>query len=81
MQTANDVWGFARLLVWFSWPAWPLVLWALWRWRQQWHSGHVLQPLMVIALMSMLGFTLSLPGLTLEFLPSRKDQIDPALRG
>lgn len=51
LQTANDVWGFGRLLVWFSWPAWPLVLWALWRWRHQWLSGHVLQPLMVIGLM------------------------------
>jgi hypothetical protein len=51
LLTANDAVGFGRLLVWFSWPAWPLVLWALWRWRQQWHSGHVLQPLMVIVLM------------------------------
>ncbi len=24
-----------RLLVWFTWPAWPLVLWTLWRWRFQ----------------------------------------------
>ena len=51
LQTANDVWGFGRLLVWFSWPAWPLVLWSLWRWRHQWLSGHVLQPLMVVSLM------------------------------
>ena len=27
-----------RLLVWFCWPAWPLALWTLWRWRQQWLS-------------------------------------------
>jgi len=25
----------ARLLMWFSWPAWLLALWALWRWRYQ----------------------------------------------
>ncbi len=25
----------ARLLLWFTWPAWPLVLWTLWRWRRQ----------------------------------------------
>ena len=25
----------ARLLIWFSWPAWLLALWALWRWRWQ----------------------------------------------
>lgn len=24
-----------RLLVWFGWPAWPLALWTLWRWRSQ----------------------------------------------
>jgi len=24
-----------RLLLWFSWPAWPLALWTLWRWRRQ----------------------------------------------
>lgn len=26
---------FARLLLWFTWPAWPLALWTLWRWRKQ----------------------------------------------
>ena len=24
-----------RMLVWFGWPAWPLALWTLWRWRRQ----------------------------------------------
>ena len=27
--------GLARLLIWFTWPAWPLALWTLWRWRRQ----------------------------------------------
>lgn len=36
-------WG--QLLVWFSWPAWPLVLWTLWRWRRQLLSPHVALPL------------------------------------
>jgi 4-amino-4-deoxy-L-arabinose transferase-like glycosyltransferase len=27
--------GLARLLLWFTWPVWPLVLWTLWRWRRQ----------------------------------------------
>ena len=28
-------WGsFGRLLLWFTWPAWPLALWTLWRWRK-----------------------------------------------
>lgn len=30
-----DVNGIAQLLLWFTWPAWPLVLWTLWRWRHQ----------------------------------------------
>lgn len=37
--------SFARLLLWFTWPAWPLALWTLWRWRQQWFSPHVGLPL------------------------------------
>ncbi|MGV3678450.1 MAG: hypothetical protein ACO1PM_01830 [Acidovorax sp.] len=41
--------SLARLLVWFGWPAWPLALWTLWRWRKQiasrqWHR-HLLLPL------------------------------------
>jgi hypothetical protein len=24
-----------RLLLWFTWPAWPLAIWTLWRWRYQ----------------------------------------------
>lgn len=27
--------NLVRLLIWFSWPAWPLALWTLWRWRRQ----------------------------------------------
>lgn len=27
--------GYVELLVWFTWPAWPLALWTLWRWRYQ----------------------------------------------
>lgn len=31
-----DLYGLGRLLVWFTWPAGPLALWSLWRWRRQW---------------------------------------------
>lgn len=34
-----------RLLAWFTWPAWPLALWTLWRWR-----GHLLRRHMVVPL-------------------------------
>ena len=30
-----EVQAMARLLLWFAWPAWPLALWTLWRWRYQ----------------------------------------------
>ncbi|MCW5663577.1 MAG: hypothetical protein KIT35_07065 [Piscinibacter sp.] len=34
-----------RLLVWFTWPAWPLALWTLWRWRSHWLHRHISVPL------------------------------------
>lgn len=41
--------GFGELLVWFTWPAWPLALWTLWRWRRQLFrrsfSRHIALPL------------------------------------
>ncbi|MGP1682881.1 MAG: hypothetical protein ACTS8S_11200 [Giesbergeria sp.] len=30
----KDARSLARLLLWFTWPAWPLALWTLWRWRR-----------------------------------------------
>jgi hypothetical protein len=37
--------ALGRLVVWFTWPAWPLALWTLWRWRRQLASRHVALPL------------------------------------
>ena len=31
--------SLGRLLLWFTWPAWPLAMWTLWRWRRQWMRG------------------------------------------
>jgi len=40
---------FAELMLWFTWPAWPLALWSLWRWRAQllqcWRYPHLALPL------------------------------------
>ena len=33
--------GLGSLLLWFTWPAWPLVLWTLWRWRRQLINTHL----------------------------------------
>nr|WP_222622944.1 hypothetical protein [Ramlibacter cellulosilyticus] len=39
-------WGsLLRLLAWFTWPAWPLALWTVWRWRRQLGQRHVALPL------------------------------------
>lgn len=48
-------WGsLSRLLLWFTWPAWPLALWTLWRWRKQIAARqphrHLLLPLWFAAL-------------------------------
>jgi 4-amino-4-deoxy-L-arabinose transferase-like glycosyltransferase len=37
--------NLGRLLLWFTWPAWPLALWTVWRWRRQLGSRHVALPL------------------------------------
>lgn len=33
--------GYAQLLIWFTWPAWPLALWTTWRWRHQLFNRHI----------------------------------------
>jgi hypothetical protein len=42
---ARDLRSMGRLVVWFTWPAWPLALWTLWRWRRQLLCRHVALPL------------------------------------
>ena len=45
LSTATQVWGLVRQLVWFTWPAWPLALWTLWRWRHHLLNRHIAIPL------------------------------------
>ncbi|KRD49164.1 hypothetical protein ASE52_09855 [Acidovorax sp. Root275] len=53
--------SLARLLLWFGWPAWPLALWTLWRWRKQIISRqghrHLLLPLWFSAVSIAATFT------------------------
>jgi hypothetical protein len=42
---ARDWRALGRLMLWFTWPAWPLALWTLWRWRLQLTCRHVALPL------------------------------------
>jgi len=62
--------NFFRIGVWFTWPAWPLALWALWRWRESLGARHLQTAwaLTLLALFSALAlgnndkvFLLSLP--------------------
>ncbi|MFM7025004.1 MAG: hypothetical protein ACKOWC_02945 [Limnohabitans sp.] len=45
----TDLHMFGSLLLWFTWPAGPLALWSLWRWRRQlmraWRHSHIGLPL------------------------------------
>jgi 4-amino-4-deoxy-L-arabinose transferase-like glycosyltransferase len=47
LQT-QDLPGLARLWLWFMWPAWPLALWTLWRWRRQLTHRHLSVPLVTV---------------------------------
>lgn len=60
-QSAWTDWRkLGRLLLWFTWPAWPLALWTLWRWRRQLASRHVALPLWFAA--TAVGATLTTPA-------------------
>ncbi len=41
----SGTWDLLRLLAWFTWPAWPLGVWTLWRWRRHVSDRHIAVPL------------------------------------
>jgi hypothetical protein len=43
--------SLAKLWLWFTWPAWPLALVALWKWRRWITSLHIAWPLAVLLVM------------------------------
>jgi hypothetical protein len=53
VHTLLDLDVLAKLMLWFTWPAWPLAAWSLWRWRSQlsrgWRFPHLALPLWFIA--------------------------------
>lgn len=53
-----------RLFLWFTWPAWPLACWTLWRWRRQllsaqMRSRHLWLPLWFVGVASAATLTTS----------------------
>ncbi len=56
--------SLGRLFLWFTWPAWPLAVWTLWRWRRQWLSTrmagmHLWLPIGFVAVASVATLTTS----------------------
>jgi 4-amino-4-deoxy-L-arabinose transferase-like glycosyltransferase len=55
-QASWDEWrSLGRLLLWFTWPAWPLACWTVWRWRRQLihnagPSRHLVLPLWFVSI-------------------------------
>lgn len=41
----SGAWELLRLLAWFTWPAWLLALWTVWRWREHLSHRHIAIPL------------------------------------
>jgi hypothetical protein len=52
--------SLAELIVWFTWPVWPLALWTAWRWRRQLNRRHLALPLWFVAIS--VGTTLLAPN-------------------
>ncbi|RYY83251.1 MAG: hypothetical protein EOO24_39155, partial [Comamonadaceae bacterium] len=44
VSLGKDLRSQFKLLLWFTWPAWPLAVWTLWRWRRQLTARHVALP-------------------------------------
>ncbi|MDW5444946.1 hypothetical protein [Polaromonas sp. SM01] len=63
--------SLGRLLIWFTWPTWPLAAWTLWRWRRQLSSRHVALPLWfaIVAIAATLTTTASDRSLLLSLPP------------
>jgi len=51
-----EVRRWLELMVWFTWPCWPLALWAAWSWRRHWGrrpwSMHVIWPITIIGVVT-----------------------------
>jgi 4-amino-4-deoxy-L-arabinose transferase-like glycosyltransferase len=47
-----DWWGTIRLFGWFTWPALPMAMWTLWRWRRHLLNRHISIPLGVVVVCS-----------------------------
>ncbi len=44
-QSMVDWSAWGKLMLWFTWPAWPMALVGLWKWRAWWRHLHIALPL------------------------------------
>lgn len=64
-QASLSQWqSMGQLFLWFTWPAWPLAIWTLWRWRRQFVSArftglHLWLPVCFVAVASAATLTTS----------------------
>ncbi len=47
-MSATDLLAIPRQWAWFLWPAWPMALWTLWRWRRYLMNRHMSVPLVPV---------------------------------
>jgi len=61
--------GLLRLLLWFTWPAWPLAAWTLWIWRNHWRENiwqqHLVLPVFMWFVIMIASITSKNPERTL----------------
>jgi len=70
LSEAGTQWkGLLQLLLWFTWPAWPLAAWTLWTWRNHWRENiwqqHLVLPVFMCFVIMIASITSKNPERTL----------------
>lgn len=52
LPAGDELLWFARNLLWYTWPLWPLAAWTLYAWRHALRAPHVALPALVLAAMT-----------------------------
>lgn len=53
----TSAWQVLQLVAWFTWPAWAMAAWTVWRWRHHWRYRHIAVPALtaLVALAAMVS--------------------------